>query len=58
MRLGANYPQGPLAWAKEIGYVRVVDVLDHLRAEFGSERYRVAPLLRRWARGESLRHQE
>jgi 3-hydroxybutyryl-CoA dehydrogenase len=58
MRLGANYPQGPLAWAKEIGYERVVDVLDHLRTEFGSERYRVAPLLRRWARGESLRHQE
>jgi hypothetical protein len=25
-------------------------MLDHLRAEYGEERYRAAPLLRRWAR--------
>lgn len=50
MRLGANYPHGPLAWAKELGYAHVVAVLDHLRNEFGEERYRSAYLLRRWAR--------
>lgn len=49
-RLGLNYPRGPLAWAAELGYARAVAVLDHLRAEFGEERYRAAPLLRRWAR--------
>jgi 3-hydroxybutyryl-CoA dehydrogenase len=50
MRLGVSYPKGPLEWAQEIGWVKVVAVLDHLHAEFGEERYRVAPLLRRWAR--------
>jgi 3-hydroxybutyryl-CoA dehydrogenase len=50
MRLGVNYPKGPLSWAKEIGYAQVVRVLDHLRAEFAEERYRAAYLLRRWAR--------
>lgn len=54
MRLGVNYPRGPLAWAKEIGYRRVVDVLDHLRAEYGEDRYRAAYLLRRWARLERV----
>jgi 3-hydroxybutyryl-CoA dehydrogenase len=52
MRLGANYPRGPLAWARELGYARVVDVLDFLHKELGGERYRVAPLMRRWARLE------
>lgn len=50
MQLGTNYPKGPLAWAKEIGYACVVETLDHLHAEYGEERYRVAPVLRRWAR--------
>lgn len=50
MQLGVNYPKGPLTWAKEIGYPTIVETLDHLHAEYGEERYRVAPLLRRWAR--------
>ncbi len=50
MKLGSNYPQGPVAWAEEFGYTRVLAVLDHLRAEYGEERYRAAPLLRRLAR--------
>lgn len=54
MTLGVNYPQGPLGWTKEIGYGRVVAVLDYLRAEYGEDRYRTAPLLRRWARMEQL----
>jgi 3-hydroxybutyryl-CoA dehydrogenase len=54
MTLGVNYPQGPLAWAQEIGHGRVVAVLDHLQAEYGEERYRVAPLLRRWARLDQI----
>ncbi|MEW5957377.1 MAG: 3-hydroxyacyl-CoA dehydrogenase [Chloroflexota bacterium] len=54
MTLGANYPKGPLAWAKELGYGRVVAVLDHLQAEYGEDRYRTAPLLRRLARLDQL----
>lgn len=49
MRLGFNWPRGPLAWADSIGPARVLAVLDALRAELGEERYRAAPLLRRGA---------
>ena len=55
MQLGVNYPRGPLAWAKEIGYAHIVDVLDHLYSEFKEERYRTAHLLRRWARLEQVK---
>ena len=55
MQLGVNYPHGPLAWAKEIGYAQIVDVLDHLYNEFKDDRYRAAYLLRRWARLEQVR---
>jgi 3-hydroxybutyryl-CoA dehydrogenase len=55
MQLGVNYPRGLLAWAKEIGYAQVVDVLDHLYDEFRDERYRTAHLLRRWARLEQVK---
>jgi 3-hydroxybutyryl-CoA dehydrogenase len=50
MQLGGNYPRGPLAWAEALGYNHIVTILDHLRAEYGEERYRAAPLLRRLAR--------
>jgi 3-hydroxybutyryl-CoA dehydrogenase len=49
MRLGFNYPRGPLEWGAEIGYARVLGVLDALHRELGEERYRAAPLLRRMA---------
>ncbi len=54
MRLGVNYPQGPLAWGEQLGWPRVVDVLDHLQRETGEPRYRVAPWLRRRARLAAL----
>ncbi|HEX5922901.1 MAG TPA: 3-hydroxyacyl-CoA dehydrogenase NAD-binding domain-containing protein [Baekduia sp.] len=47
MRLGMNYPLGPLEWADEIGLDHIVMILDGLREEYGEERYRTAPLLRR-----------
>jgi 3-hydroxybutyryl-CoA dehydrogenase len=50
MRLGFNYPRGPLEWGQAIGLRHVLAVLDGLRAELGEERYRAAPLLRRAAR--------
>jgi 3-hydroxybutyryl-CoA dehydrogenase len=53
MRLGTNYPIGPLAWADRLGAKLVAEVLDNLRAHFGEERYRVSPALqrRRWSGG-------
>lgn len=50
MRLGMNYPRGPLEWGKTIGYKTVLAVLDHLYHEYHEERYRACVLLRRWAR--------
>jgi len=47
MRLGFNYPRGPLRWGDEIGLDHVIAVLDALHRELGEERYRAAPLLRR-----------
>lgn len=49
MKLGTNYPKGPLAWCDEIGAEAIVAVLDALAREYGPERYRVASLLRRHA---------
>ncbi len=50
MQLGVRFPHGPLAWANRLGHGRVIRVLEHLQAEYGEERYRVAPNLRRWSR--------
>ncbi len=49
MKLGTNYPLGPLAWCDEIGAEAIVAVLDALAKEYGNERYRVASILRRYA---------
>jgi 3-hydroxybutyryl-CoA dehydrogenase len=54
MRLGVNYPRGPLEWGKAIGYRKVVGVLDHLYNEYHEERYRACRLLREWARQDHL----
>jgi 3-hydroxybutyryl-CoA dehydrogenase len=45
MRLGVNYPRGPLAWADEIGVLKVNQVLKHLNDFYGEDRYRVSPLI-------------
>ncbi len=47
MQKGVNYPLGPLAWAARIGLDKVLRVLQNLGAEYGEDRYRVSPLLRR-----------
>jgi 3-hydroxybutyryl-CoA dehydrogenase len=43
MKLGVNYPLGPLAWAERIGVDAVRQVLVHLGAAYGEDRYRVSP---------------
>ena len=47
MQKGVNYPIGPLAWAERIGLAVVMRVLQNLAAEYGEDRYRVSPLIRR-----------
>jgi 3-hydroxybutyryl-CoA dehydrogenase len=46
MRLGTNYPFGPLEWGERIGLDHVVRTLDQLHASVPDGRYRVVPLLR------------
>ena len=47
MKLGTNYPYGPLEWADIIGLDTVLGVVDGLFREWGDDRYRPSPLLRR-----------
>ena len=49
MRLGVNYPLGPLAWAEQIGVGQVCAVLSHLAASYGEDRYRLSPWLQHHA---------
>lgn len=49
MTKGVNYPKGLLSWADEIGLKNVLSQLEHLFAEYGEDRYRPNPLLRRMA---------
>jgi 3-hydroxybutyryl-CoA dehydrogenase len=46
MRLGTNYPSGPLEWGERIGLAHVVGTLDALHGLVPDGRYRVTPLLR------------
>lgn len=46
MKLGVNYPEGPLKWADRIGATNVTRLLDLLWEEYHDERYRVARILR------------
>jgi 3-hydroxybutyryl-CoA dehydrogenase len=55
MRLGTNYPHGPLAWGERLGLASVVGTLDALHAAAPDGRYLVTPLLRALAdRGGSF----
>lgn len=52
MTKGVNYPKGLLRWADEIGIPAVLARLEALQAEYGEDRYRPNPLLRRMARNK------
>jgi 3-hydroxybutyryl-CoA dehydrogenase len=49
MKLGTNYPRGPVEWAERIGIRHVNAVITALYKNLRDERYRVAPLLQQTA---------
>jgi len=46
MKLGTNYPYGPLEWADRLGVGLVYNILAALQRDFGEDRYRPHPLLK------------
>lgn len=46
MKLGTNYPKGPIAWANEIGLKNVVEVLNRLYEDLGAARFVPCRLLK------------
>jgi 3-hydroxybutyryl-CoA dehydrogenase len=46
MKLGTNYPKGPLNWCDEIGAYAICAILEALQIEYGADRYKIAALLR------------
>ena len=47
MTKGMNYPKGPLTWSNELGLGALLRSMTELQHQFGEDRYRPSPLLRR-----------
>ena len=50
MTTGVSYPRGLLAWGDQIGAAEILRRLEALQSEYGEDRYRPSPLLRRRVR--------
>ena len=46
MKLGTNYPYGPIEWSKRIGIGLIYNILNKMNDEFKDDRYRITPLLK------------
>jgi 3-hydroxybutyryl-CoA dehydrogenase len=46
LRLGTNYPKGPLEWAEEIGYATCGELLDALNASVVDKRFEAPEMLK------------
>jgi 3-hydroxybutyryl-CoA dehydrogenase len=49
MKLGMNFPRGPIEWGEKIGFDQVYSVLKAIQNDTGDDRYRAAPLIRQLA---------
>jgi 3-hydroxybutyryl-CoA dehydrogenase len=49
VKLGLNYPYGPIEWADRIGVRQVHSVLSALENDLNEPRYRISPVLRQMA---------
>jgi 3-hydroxybutyryl-CoA dehydrogenase len=47
MRLGVNYPRGPISWGQQWGTRTVLTILDSMENWYRDGRYRASPALRR-----------
>ncbi|WP_228559707.1 3-hydroxyacyl-CoA dehydrogenase NAD-binding domain-containing protein [Catenulispora pinisilvae] len=54
MKLGVNYPKGPLEWGEDLGFGYLCEVLDNLEDVYRDGRYRASPLLRQLAQADRL----
>ncbi|MGB9662234.1 MAG: 3-hydroxybutyryl-CoA dehydrogenase [Moorellaceae bacterium] len=54
MKLGANHPMGPLALADLIGLDVCLAIMETLHKEFGEDKYRPCPLLKKMVRAGYL----
>lgn len=54
MKLGANHPMGPLALGDLIGLDVCLAIMEVFHAEFGDDKYRPHPLLRKMVRANLL----
>jgi 3-hydroxybutyryl-CoA dehydrogenase len=52
MKNGVNYPHGPLEWADMLGIPTTLKLIEELYHEYGDDRYRPSPLLKKMAREE------
>jgi 3-hydroxybutyryl-CoA dehydrogenase len=54
MKLGANHPMGPLALGDLIGLDVCLAIMEVLHREYGDDKYRPHPLLRKMVRANLL----
>ncbi len=54
MKMGANHPMGPLALGDLIGLDVCLAIMEVLHSEFGDDKYRAHPLLRKMVRSGQL----
>lgn len=54
MKLGANHPLGPLALGDLVGLDVCLAIMDVLHSEYGDDKYRAHPLLRKMVRSGNL----
>jgi 3-hydroxybutyryl-CoA dehydrogenase len=54
MKLGANHPMGPLALADLVGLDTILSVCEVMHKEFGDDKYRPCPLLRKMVDAKML----